>query len=71
MAMLEYCSLGNLKTFLVTKRKEAALLKKSSQFKKMAVDMAAGLCYLHSKSIAHKYVVNVAYLVGDHCIVES
>ncbi len=53
--MLEYCSLGNFKTFLVTKRKDAAMLLGNGMLLRMATDMASGLCYLHSMSIAHKY----------------
>ena len=54
MVLLEYCSQGNFKTFLVRKRREAAAMKQSRQLVKMACDMAAGLQYLHSKSVAHK-----------------
>ena len=52
--LLEYCAQGNFKTFLVRKRREAAAMKQSKQLVKMACDMASGLNYLHSKSIAHK-----------------
>ena len=52
--MLEYCSLGNFKTFLVTRRKEESTLKGNGQLLRMATDMASGLGYLHSMSVAHK-----------------
>ena len=52
--MLEYCSLGNFKTFLVTHRKNASSLKGNGQLLRMALDMASGLGYLHSMSVAHK-----------------
>ena len=56
MVLLEYCSHGNLKTFLVRKRREAAAIKERGLLLRMACEMAAGLMYLHSKNIAHKYV---------------
>lgn len=52
--MLEFCSLGNFKTFLVTRRKDATSFKGNGQLLRMAVDMASGLGYLHSMSVAHK-----------------
>lgn len=52
--MLEYCAQGNFKTFLVTRRRDAQQLKKNGTLLKMALDMGAGLGYLHSKSVAHK-----------------
>ena len=54
LVMLEYCSQGNFKTYLVKKRREAAVLKSSGELLKMAIDMAKGLMYLHTKNIAHK-----------------
>lgn len=54
LVLLEYCAQGNFKTFLVRKRREAAAMKQSKELVKMACDMAAGLHYLHTKSIAHK-----------------
>ena len=54
MVMLEYPAHGDLKTYLVRKRSEAAAFKQSKLMTKMACDMAAGLNYLHSRSIAHK-----------------
>ena len=54
LVMLEYCSHGNLKTFLVSRRREAANFKSSGQLLKMSKDLAAGLGYLHTMSIAHK-----------------
>lgn len=54
IVMLEYCSQGNFKTYLVRKRREAAVIKQSNQLVEMACDMAAGLAYLHSMNIAHK-----------------
>ena len=52
--LLEYCSQGNFKTFLVRKRRESMAIKQSNQLISMAIDMAAGLEYLHSMNIAHK-----------------
>ena len=54
MVILENCSLGNLKTYLVTRRREASILKNNGHLVKLAKDMAAGLGYLHTMSIAHK-----------------
>ena len=54
MVMLEYSAQGNLETFLVRKRPEAAQIKQSGLLVRMACDMAAGLKYLHSMQIAHK-----------------
>ena len=54
LVLLEYCAQGNFKTYLVCKRREAAALKQSKHLVMMACNMAAGLNYLHSKSIAHK-----------------
>ena len=54
LVMLEYCSLGNFKTYLVSKRKEAVSIKNSGQLLRMSKDLVAGLGYLHSTTIAHK-----------------
>ena len=62
MVLMEYCSHGNLKTYLVRKRREAALFKERGLLLRMACEMAAGLMYLHSKNIAHKYVVHLKWV---------
>lgn len=54
MVMLEYCALGNFKTYLLRKRPEATAMKQSGLMLRMATDMASGLVYLHSMNIAHK-----------------
>jgi len=54
LVMLEDCSNGNLKTFLVSRRRDVENFKNSGQLLRMAKDLAAGLNYLHSMSIAHK-----------------
>ena len=56
MILMEYCSQGNLKTYLVRKRREMATFRESGKLLTIACDMAAGLTYLHSQSIAHKSV---------------
>ena len=56
---MEYCAHGNLKTYLVRKRREAAAFRESGKLVTIACHMAAGLTYLHSNNVAHKSVMNV------------
>ena len=56
MILMEYCALGNLKTYLVRRRREAAAVRETGRLVAIACDMAAGLTYLHSNSVAHKSV---------------
>ena len=60
MILMEYCSHGNLKTYLVRKRSESAVFRDSGKLVTIACNMAAGLTYLHSNDIAHKSV--------SHCV---
>ena len=58
MILMEYCSHGNLKTYLVRKRREAAVFREGGRLVDISCQMAAGLTYLHSNSIAHKSVTH-------------
>ena len=61
MILMEYCSHGNLKTYLVRKRREAAMFREGEKLIAIACQMAAGLSYLHSNSIAHKLVLSLSH----------
>lgn len=64
LILMEYCTHGNLKTFLVRKRREAAVMRQSGKLVAIACHMAAGLTYLHTNNIAHKLVHKHLYSCG-------
>ena len=71
MILMEYCSHGNLKTYLVRKRQESAVFQESGRLVTIACDMAAGLTYLHSNNIAHKSVTRYMHvcLLVDYLLI--
>ena len=56
VVLYDLCSQGNLKTFLVRHQWEQHSFKQRGLVASMACDMARGVAYLHSISIAHKCV---------------
>lgn len=54
MIVLEHCSNGNLKSYLLERRDEAEKMKGNGTLMDLICDMAAGLSYLNSMDVAHK-----------------
>ena len=71
LILMEYCTHGNLKTFLVRKRREAAVMRQSGKLVTIACHMAAGLAYLHTNNIAHKLVHKHLYSCGFNYLIPS
>lgn len=79
IAILEYCTQGNLKTYLIRHRWDAAAVRERGAHIRMAIDIASGLEYLHQHDHIHNDIaarncqvaVDSSIKIGDYGLAQE